>query len=181
MFLSFGFRQSFRVLFLFSIVTIGSVEAKEVVPTQTTETYGTWTYRCQVLPAETIDNAADKACEMVQAIRDPKGNLIAQAAFGIEPQAEDQVIAVFQVPDGTILSEPVLFGVRSLEDRLSADYVTCFRRACLARTSVNQAELKAISNGEEGILQFVDRAGRTIQVLLSLDGFGSALERLSSN
>tara|TARA_R110002126_G_scaffold291549_2_gene453581 strand:- start:2934 stop:3269 length:336 start_codon:yes stop_codon:yes gene_type:complete len=85
-------------------------------PSETTETYGNWTYRCSqvvVLPAanssddkiaDTADASSKKVCETVQSLQNADGNVIAQIAFGLDPVAPEKVIAVFQVPQGTLLS-----------------------------------------------------------------------------
>lgn len=150
-------------------------------PSVTTETYGTWTYRCsQVAKPADNETAAKKACELVQVVRDGKGNVIAQIAFGKSPEDEGTLISVIQLPQGTLLTEPVLLSDEAKENTLSVPYFSCFNTICLARSNVSQDLLSALGAGNKGSLEFADRNGRKVRVLLSFDGLKAASERLIS-
>jgi invasion protein IalB len=166
-------------------------------PSVTTETYGNWTYRCTLIanPAEqeaapavptTAENpakteaASTMVCETSQILQDAKGNVIAQIAFGLDPATTDKLIVAFQVPQGTLLSSPVRFGTEGLEDSLEAEYVTCYQSICLARAETEKTIIKTFGESKNGMLEFADRSGRKINVLLSFDGMTAANERLTS-
>lgn len=169
---------------VFPVITISHAQQQ---PTEVTETFGNWSYRCrQVQPQGEIKPDADKAnvpskmsCETLQVVRDEKGNVIAQIAFGVVPTSPDAIIAVFQVPQNTLLSSPVKFGSEDLATAIEANYVTCFQSICLARTSTTKDQLASLASAaDKGAMEFKDRSGRSIRVLLSFDGLTSALQRL---
>lgn len=150
-------------------------------PSVTTETYGSWTYRCsQVTPPADASSTTNKTCELVQVVRDGKGNVIAQIAFGKNPDGENSLISVIQLPQGTLLTAPVTLSDETKKHNLTALYFSCFNNICLARTDVSRNLLKALGDGNKGTLEFVDRSGRTVRVLLSFKGLKAASERLVS-
>ena len=160
-------------------------------PSATSETYGSWIFRCSI-PAKAEkagatqengeqkpENELQKACETIQVLRDSNGNVIAQIAFGKDATEPKKLVGVFQVPQGTLLSEPVKFGVEKGTDPLIAPYFTCLQSVCLARVDTNIAELQKLDGKTNGALEFADRSGRKINVLLSLNGFAAAISRLT--
>lgn len=160
-------------------------------PSETTETYGDWTFRCSQVAAQTTDASetentntsegeATKACETTQVLRDGNGNVIAQIAFGQDPSNSEKIVTVFQVPQGTLLTSPVRFGDEELTKYLDADYFTCIQSICLARAETDEAKLKDIGSVEKGSLIFTDRSGRNIRVLFSFKGLNDAIERMVS-
>lgn len=170
-------------LVLMATAALTSQMALAQQPSLTTETYGSWTFRCTLpaKPAEGEDKAdVKKACETIQVLRDSKGNVIAQIAFGKDAAKPKSLVGVFQVPQGTLLSEPVRFGVEKSKEPLIAPYFTCLQSVCLARVDTNAAALKKLNGKKNGALEFTDRSGRKISVLLSLEGFASAVGRLTS-
>lgn len=166
-------------IFVIAMLFAHSSLAQE--PSVTTETYGTWTYRCSQI-AKQADNetAPKKACELVQVVRDGKGNVIAQIAFGKSPEGEGTFISVIQVPQGTLLTEPVMLSDEAKENTLSVPYFSCFNTICLARSNITEDLLSALGAGNKGSLEFADRNGRKVRVLLSFDGLKAASERLIS-
>lgn len=163
--------------FLGVCLFVNSALAQE--PSVTTETYGSWTYRCsQVAQQADTQTSAKKACELVQVVRDSKGNVIAQIAFGKDPGDEDKLIAVVQVPQGTLLTQPVTLSDEALKNSLSAPYFSCFNNICLARTDIDPNLLSALGAVDKGQLEFADRTGRTVRVLLSFEGLKAASDRL---
>ena len=184
-------------LFVLAGVSAGALvwqAASAQQPSLTTETYGNWTYRCTNPAADkgdanakkentdsTAQAAPKKACETIQVLRDSKGNVIAQIAFGKDAVEPKKLLGVFQVPQGTLLSEPVRFGVENGTDPLVAPYFTCLQSVCLARIDTDAKALKKFNGKKNGTLEFADRSGRRINVLLSLDGFSSAIGRLTSD
>lgn len=188
--------QSNRILlaavggFLF----LGAPHASAQQPSATTETYGNWTYRCAQIanpsgqgaaPAATAEAAKPDAanamvCETSQVLQDANGNVIAQIAFGIAPATPDKLVIAFQVPQGTLLTSPVRFGTEDLKDSLEAEYVTCYQSICLARAEIETKTIRKFGESENGTLEFADRSGRKINVLLSFNGMTAANERLTS-
>lgn len=161
-------------------------------PSETTETYGDWTFRCNQVEASTAEasetdgnnsskDAVTKLCETTQVLRDGNGNVIAQIAFGQDPSNAEKIVTVFQVPQGTLLTTPVRFGDEELTKSIDADYFTCIQSICLARTETDEASLKDIGSVEKGSLIFADRSGRNIRVLLSFKGLNDAIERMVSD
>ncbi|MBO6919361.1 MAG: invasion associated locus B family protein [Rhizobiaceae bacterium] len=148
-------------------------------PSVTTETYGSWTYRCsQIAQQSDAQTSAKKACELVQVVRDGKGNVIAQIAFGRDPDGENKLIAVVQVPQGTLLTRPVTLSDEARKNNLTAPYFSCFNNICLARTDIEPNLLSALGVGDKGQLEFADRTGRIVRVLLSFEGLKAASDRL---
>ena len=171
-------------LFIAAATAFGLQSAAAQQPSLTTETYGSWTYRCTNPAAQ--QNADDttkanvkKACETIQILRDAKGNVIAQIAFGKDAADPKKLVGVFQVPQGTLLSEPVKFGAEGEANPLAAPYFTCLQSICLARMNIAGDGLKKLYGKEKGALEFADRSGRKINVLLSLQGFAAAIGRLT--
>ncbi|MGJ8571972.1 MAG: invasion associated locus B family protein [Hoeflea sp.] len=194
--------QSKRVLLavIGAFTFLGAAQAFGQQPSVTTETYGNWIYRCTQLPSppeqdpvvatEAAEGAAAKTantesagkmvCETSQVLQDAEGNVIAQIAFGIDPAATDKIVAAFQVPQGTLLSSPVRLGTEGLKQSIEAEYVTCYQSICLARAEINKDNLAKFSAVDKGTLEFADRSGRKINVLLSFDGLSAASKRLIS-
>lgn len=175
------------------LLLMASQNAFAQQPTSTSETYGDWTYRCNQVASPAEDVAADAVtsetpvvveavtkmvCETTQVLQDAQGNVIAQIAFGLNPDAADKIVAVFQVPQGTLLSVPVRFGAQGANDIIEAPYVTCVNSICLARTLVDKTVISTLGASEKGTLTFVDQSGRNINVLLSLAGLTVATDRL---
>lgn len=190
--------QSNRILSVAigGFMLVGAQHASAQQPSATTETYGNWTYRCAQIanpsgqdraPAAAAtetpakpDAANAMVCETSQVLQDANGNVIAQIAFGIAPGTTDKLVIAFQVPQGTLLSSPVRFGTEGLGESLEAEYVTCYQSICLARAEAEKTTIKKFGESENGTLEFADRSGRKINVLLSFDGMTAANERLMS-
>lgn len=178
------------LLVLFGMNLFYSQAALAQQPSETTEKYGNWTYRCSQVVGETTsgttdDNAtevsAKKVCETLQVLQNTDGNVIAQIAFGLDPVAPEKIVAVFQVPQGTLLSSPVRLGNEELTDAIDASYFTCIQSICLARAETSASTIEKFGSLDRGSLGFEDRSGRKINVLLSFDGLSAAIERLSSD
>ena len=164
-------------LFLSALLFANNSMAQE--PSVTTETYGSWTYRCsQIAQQEDTQETAKKACELVQIVRDGKGNVISQIAFGKNPDGGDSLVTVIQVPQGMLLTEPVKLSNESQTQAITAPYFSCFNNICLARTDIKSDLLSALGGDSKGNLEFVDRSGRKVRVLLSFDGLKAASDRL---
>jgi invasion protein IalB len=188
--------KTFLLAAIGGLVMLGVQSAHAQQPSATTETYGNWTYRCTLIASPTEQEVAPAAstaenpakpeagnsmvCETSQVLQDAKGNVIAQIAFGRDPAASDKLIIAFQVPQGTLLSSPVRFGTEGLKDSLEAEYVTCYQSICLARAETEKTIIKKFGESKNGTLEFADRSGRKINVLLSFDGMTAANERLTS-
>jgi invasion protein IalB len=190
--------QSNRILLaaIGGFMLVGAQHASAQQPSATTETYGNLTYRCAQIanpsgqgaapaaaPAEAAakpDAANAMVCETSQVLQDANGNVIAQIAFGIAPATPDKLVIAFQVPQGTLLTSPVRFGTEGLEDSLEAEYVTCYQSICLARAEIETKTIRKFGESENGTLEFADRSGRKINVLLSFNGMTAANERLTS-
>ena len=166
------------LLFMVSLFSHNSLAQQ---PSETTETYGSWTYRCsQVAQQNDANSAAKRACELLQVIRDSKGNVIAQIAFGNSLEDNNNLISVVQVPQGMLLSEPIVLADEVQKNKVAAPYFSCFNNICLARANVSRDVLSALGDSNKGSLEFVDRTGRKIKVLLSFEGLKTASERLVS-
>lgn len=171
----------FKTLILsVSLLATGQSFAQE--PSITTETYGSWTYRCSQVSKPNADDTAvsKKACELVQVLQDAKGNVIAQLAFGIDAASPEKIVSVMQVPQGALLTVPVVLSDEDKKNTLQAPYFSCFNNICLARTETNKEQLKSFGTSSKGNLEFADRSGRKIRVLLSFEGLSAASERLIS-
>lgn len=178
------------------LALLGASHASAEKPSVTTETYGNWTYRCAQItsPSDQVEAPAAAAgetpakpedsttmvCETSQVLQDADRNVIAQIAFGNVPATPGKLVVVFQVPQGTLLSSPVRFGTEGLKDSLEAEYVTCYQQICLARAEIETETIRKFGQSENGTLEFADRSGRKISVLLSFDGMTAANERLIS-
>lgn len=177
------------------LALLGTPHASAQKPSVTTETYGNWTYRCAQVasPSDQVDapaasgetpakpkDSTTMVCETSQVLQDADRNVIAQIAFGNVPATPGRLVIVFQVPQGTLLSSPVRFGTEGLKDSLEAEYVTCYQQICLARAETEAETIRKFGQSENGTLEFADRSGRKISVLLSFDGMTAANERLIS-
>lgn len=188
--------QGMRVLLtvIGGLALLGAPHASAEKPSVTTETYGNWTYRCAQIasPSDQVGTPAagetpakpeaspTMVCETSQVLQDAERNVIAQIAFGTIPGTPGKLVIVFQVPQGTLLSSPVRFGTEGLKDSVEAEYVTCYQQICLARAEIETETIRKFGLSENGTLEFADRSGRKISVLLSLDGMTAANERLIS-
>ncbi len=190
--------QSKRILVasICGLALLSTQHASAQQPSATTETYGNWTYRCAQIASPSEQAATPEAstgetpakpeaantmvCETSQVLQDANRNVIAQIAFGIAPATQDKLVIVFQVPQGTLLSSPVRFGAEGLKDSIEAEYVTCYEQICLARAEIESKTIRKFGESENGALEFADRSGRKINVLLSFDGMTAANERLIS-
>ena len=190
--------QGMRVLLtaIGGLALLGAPHASAEKPSVTTETYGNWTYRCAQItnPSDQVETPAaatgetptkpeastTMVCETSQVLQDADRNVIAQIAFGNVPATPGKLVVVFQVPQGTLLSSPVRFGTEGLKDSLEAEYVTCYQQICLARAEVETEIIRKFGQSENGTLEFADRSGRKISVLLSFEGMTAANERLIS-
>ena len=154
-------------------VTSTSVSAQQAQPSQSTETYGDWTYRCQVAN----DAAKTKRCEIVQIIRDDKGGVISQAAFGLADSAS-KFLMVVQVPQGVLLTEKLSFETEDGKTKVGAPYVTCIQNYCLARTDVEGTVLKSFGEAQKGFVSINDQTGRPVKIAVSFNGMRDALSKL---
>ena len=164
------------------------VSAQAQQPTQTTETYDNWVYRCsQITTAAAQQGNSEQAatpqkrCEVTQVLQDNTGNVIAQIAIGKSAETEGNLVLVMQVPQGTLLSEPVRMGNETLSTSIDAAYFTCLQSVCLARAETKGKPLNDLAKLEKAKLQFADRSGRSIQVLFSFKGLAPALKRMDED
>lgn len=147
--------------------------AQQAQPSQSTETYGDWTYRCQIV------NDADKTkrCEVVQVIRDDKGAVISQAAIGKSEEAS-KFLMVVQVPQGVLLTEQLSFETEDAKTKVEAPYVTCVQNYCLARADVENTLMKSFGQAKKGFVSIRDNTGRPIKIAVSFNGMSDALSKL---
>lgn len=169
-------RAVFWWVFGVTSLCLGAVVAQE--PSETTETYGSWMYRCvQPQAVQGGDTLPPKICEINQTLSDANGSVVGTIAIGPNPDGEG-LVSVFRVPQGTLLSYPVNFGTEDGEAVVQAQYFTCMNNACFARVATSEDVVVDIAEAEQGRLLFADRSGRVVQVLLSLSGLKAALGRL---
>lgn len=153
---------------------LGASRAQEgVQPSETTETFGAWTVRCQKPAAE-----GPRACEVLHAVQG-QGGAIAQVAIGTPPGKEAPLLVV-QVPLGILVSSPVAIADQAAADKtiFSLPFQTCLNIGCLAQIETTFDALEAFAAIQTARVTFSERGGRAIDLSVPMNGLKDALTRL---
>ncbi len=142
-------------------------------PSETTETFGAWTVRCQKPNAE-----APRACEVLHAVQG-QGGIITQIAIGTPPGSTQQLLVV-QAPLGVLVSQPVTIADQAAATTTiySIPFQTCLQIGCLAQMETNFEALDKLAALATAKLSFAERTGRLIEISIPLNGMKDALARL---
>lgn len=141
-------------------------------PSETTETFGSWTVRCQKPSAQ-----APRTCEVLHTVQS-QGNLIVQIAVGT-PTGKETPLIVVQTPLGVLVSQPVaILKAQSGEPQLSVSFQTCLQIGCLAQLDIDHETLDGLASGQAAKLAFAERTGRSVEITIPLNGMSDALTRL---
>lgn len=153
---------------------LGASQAQEgVQPSETTETFGAWTVRCQKPAAE-----APRACEVLHAVQG-QGGAIAQVAIGTPPGKEAPLLVV-QVPLGILVATPVAIADQAAADKtiFSLPFQTCLNIGCLAQIETSFEALETFAAIQTARVTFAERSGRSIELSVPVNGLKDALARL---
>ena len=164
-------------------------------PTSTTATYGNWTVRCATSVPQTTDRQPPvKVCEMTTRLtlkgNDGQTRPLLQIAIGRPPGAETTRI-VLQVPVDVALREPVTVSLDQAaaseeapktapkEPVLSATYLSCSPRGCLAETEIAADVVGRLRAAQTMNVSFASLVGdKRIIVPVPLAGFAEAAAAL---
>ena len=157
---------------LFFALTAQALAQQAPEPSETTETFGSWTVRCVAQ-----QGSETKACEVVLAISGQSG-LIAQIAFGRPEGSEGTVLAV-RTPLGVLVSSPVVIAAQSDgASPVNVPFVTCLATGCLAQAQVAAQPLGDLAAAETAAIEFAERSGRKVRINIPLSGLKDALTRI---
>ena len=183
-------RSVFAALAVWSGLALSGV-AQTAEPTRTTATYGNWTVSCALSVPPSGDSLTPvKACEMTTRLNmkgnDGNARPLLQVSIGQPPGAETARI-MLQVPVEVALREPVAVSLDQVtasgdakqpvpqEPLLSATYLACSPRGCLAETAISGILVGRLKVAETMNVTFTSlNGGKRVLVPVSLAGFAQA-------
>ena len=146
--------------------------AAQSEPSETTETFGSWTVRCRKAPGE------PKACEIVHTVQGQGGSAVAQIAIGTPPGVGAKPLLVIQAPLGVLVTKPAMLASETGSVALEAAFQTCLQMGCLAQAEADPAKLDTLARAKSAKMTVTDRSGRAVELAVPLNGMTAALERL---
>ncbi|MEM8632875.1 MAG: invasion associated locus B family protein [Pseudomonadota bacterium] len=142
--------------------------------TYTDSTQGDWSIRCIKL-AEGTD-----PCQMNQRMADETGNSIAEIAmFIVEPGGAAVMGANIVTPLETLLTQQLRVRIDDAEAK-AYPFTFCAQSGCVARVGFTAADLNNMQKGTTATVTIVPAQApdRTVNAVLSLNGFTAAYDRL---
>lgn len=172
-------RRPIALLFvLFQMVagTASYAQSEQAIPNQLSETYGSWIVKCQSQAVEKNQPQVQQ-CEMVQEhFQSENGKRVLAISVRTE---EGNATLTFVTPFGLLLSAGI--ELRLLDQSLvKSEFKTCLPVGCIAITSMPLEEIKTLSQETELRVMMVTIDNQVLVTKVPLDGFASALNRLSS-
>ncbi|WP_297322455.1 invasion associated locus B family protein [uncultured Bartonella sp.] len=139
-----------------------------------TETYGLWTVNCAVQNGE-------KACALVrQEVNNQNQPVI---SMNVSSNNDDTVSGVLVVPFGILVTKPIHLKVDDTKAVIQTSVRTCMPAGCIVPIAFDRNAIASLRSGKQLNIQATS-AGNNEQVLdnlfVQLDGFGSALDRLTA-
>jgi len=162
------YRVGLALALSFSISSIAT--AVELQPIS--ESHGPWQVRC----LESNDKGAPERCEATLQVTN-RGAQIAELAFGRIEGAE-QLIVAGRAPLGVLLSDGMRLGSEIDSDPIRASYSSCLPTGCVAQTTIEKARLSDLLSEDGAHLSFREQSGRTVKILIPLQGLKEALGRM---
>ncbi|KRD95869.1 hypothetical protein ASE63_12710 [Bosea sp. Root381] len=145
-------------------------------PSQTTASFGDWTLRCQRLVAD----KPERACEVAQTFQ-VQGQSAPLAQFAIGRTGKGEPLrATAVVPANVSFPSNVQVAMENDGALLDLSWRRCMPGGCIADVVVKDEQFKSWRAAtERGRLGFTDATGRAINLPLSFNGLGQALDALS--
>jgi invasion protein IalB len=136
--------------------------------TQAAETHGDWRVTCG-------PQNGQKVCIFLQQLSDPNTR---QLVMGLELKAaaSDQVEGTLVLPFGLAVDKPVTLQVDD-SPPMSRNFKTCVPAGCLVLLTFEPATVSALRKGTALNITVIAADGKEGSFKLSLNGFGSALDR----
>ena len=147
-------------------------------PSSLSETYGSWVVQCSTQVGSEEDKERT-SCQMSQELTQREtGERVLLAALTLNDASAD-VAMTLVAPFGLLLPEGISLSVDG-DMYTSIVFRTCLPRVgCLAKTDVSDNQRGLLTEGQTLSIGMVAETGQKIQANLSLEGFSSALARLS--
>jgi invasion protein IalB len=133
------------------------------------ETHGDWRVSC-------AQQNGQKGCIFLQQLSDPNTR---QLVMGLELKAvgSDQVEGTLVLPFGLAVDKPVTLQVDDSGPTMSRNFKTCVAAGCLVLLTFEPATVSALRKGSTLNIKVIAADGKEGWFKLSLNGFGSALDR----
>lgn len=142
--------------------------------TSLNETHGDWTVAC-------AQNASTKtiSCAMSQQLFNPqsKQRLV---AIELSLDAEQTLKGVMVLPFGLKLSEGIRLRIDDSGDGLQLPFSTCLPVGCLGPISLNESAVASFRASSELKVLMTAQNDEQIEVVISLNGFTSAFNRIAA-
>ena len=149
----------------------GAAVAQQQGPDTLSETYSSWTVRCQSA------GDAGRQCTMTQVLQRQEGGerlLLVEFAVG----DEDQTVMALLTPFGLRVTDGATLQTDEDEPR-QIDFFTCLPNGCIVRQTLGEPELAALRRGNMLTTRFVvAQGGEPFELQVSLEGFSAAYRRL---
>src|SRR5262245_23211903 len=160
--------------------TVAPSSAEDAGPSALSETYGDWVVKCAtVQPGGKTDAKPKSVCQMSQELlQGQSGKRALLIVFGIDETGvlSGTIIAPFGLDLKSGLSLKMADTVY-----LEAPFKTCVPQGCVAPAAVNSKLQTAMRDGDKlTVAMTAADSGQTINMDVSLKGFGQAYDRLAA-
>ena len=165
----------FSVTALSGQATQQTPQAPSTLPggaTQVQETHGDWRVTC-------AQPGGRKVCTLSQQLSDPNSR---QLVIGIELKAmtSDKADGTMVMPFGLAVDKPVSLQVDDSGPAMTRTFRTCVPIGCLVDVTLDGTTLAALKKGKALHVKALADGGKETAFNISLNGFGSALERTAA-
>lgn len=149
-------------------------------PAATVATHGAWQIQCSDVPASG-DQAAKKACGMVQVARSEKNPKVALSLVIIRAKQGDKEVFMMRVmaPIGVYLPTGVALEVDGAAVG-RVPFTRCRPQICEALAEASPETLEKMKKGTAANFIVYEAPGLGVPMKISLDGFSAGLENLTT-